>query len=109
MVSIASLVVLSVLSMCPPDLSGVTDDQIVLHPALGIVVTLDSGVQVAYPVYPPVYVEKCSALIEKDIFNLTYRYCYDTILYILGEPTLFKPVGKYEWFFLDNLGCKKGE
>jgi hypothetical protein len=92
--------------MCQPDISNVSDDQIQLHPALGIVITLDTGVQVAYPVYPPVFVEKCTFLIEKDKFNLTFKYCYGTILYILGEPTLFKLVGEYEWVSMDRYKCK---
>ena len=97
------------LSQCvPPDISLIREEQVELHPSLGMVITLDSGTQVAYPVYPPIYVQQCDYFVEKDKFNLTFKVCYGTILYMLGEPTLFKPMGKYDWISMDSFPCQKG-
>lgn len=102
-----ALLLVYILSVCPPDLSGVKETDIELHPTLGVVITLSSGTQVAFPVYPPVYVQQCDFLLKVDTFNLTYQYCYGKILYILGEPLLFKPIGEYDWQIMDFYPCNK--
>jgi len=105
---IKALLIAYAISVCQPDLSKVSDKDIELHPTLGVVITLSGGTQVAFPVYPPVYVQQCTFLVEKDKYNLTFKYCYGKLLYILGEPTVFKPMGKYEWTSMDYYPCQKG-
>ena len=105
---INALLISLIIAICPPDISNVSEDNIELHPTLGMVMTLDSGVQVAYPVYDHIYVERCTFHIKKDKYNLTFSYCYGRLLYILGEPTLFKPVGEYDWKRMDYYPCQKG-
>jgi len=107
---IQALLFVCAMSICTPDLSHVREDQVELHPALGIVIALDNGVRVAYPSYPPVYVQQCDYLISKDTFNLTFRFCYGKMLYILGEPTMWQVNGSSEWHSMDDYKCReKGE
>ena len=106
---IQALLYVFVMSICTPDLSHVREDQVELHPSLGIVIALDNGVRVAYPSYPPVYVQQCDFVISKDTFNLTYRFCYGKVLYILGEPTMWQVAGSGTWNSMDDYKCKKGD
>ena len=105
---IKALLFIALISGCP-DISEVTDEQVELHPVLGMVITLNSGVSVAFPLYPPTYVEQCDFFVERDTFNLTFKICYGRILYILGEPTMFKSVGSNEWLSMDYYKCDRKE
>ena len=70
-----------------PDISNITQDDIVLHPTLGMVIHVEDAL-VAYPTYAPNYVRKCEVLIQRDQWRVIKNWivCYDYTEYILGEP-----------------------
>ena len=82
-----------VLTHSAPDISGIGAKDWDLHPSLGVVVTLGDK-EVAYPIKNYMRVAKCSFIVDKDTFLLTYRVCGGTLILTLGEPTMWRHKGE---------------
>jgi len=78
------------------DFSGITEDSFRLHPALGVVIVVDTvdseghtvSYEVAYPIKATNPVVRCHQIISVD---LDVTLCYNFTEIVLGEPTMFKP------------------
>jgi len=88
--------------MSGPDISHITQDDIELHPTLGIVIQVE-GALVAYPVYAPQYVRECKLFMQRDQYSRAKNWiiCYGNWEYILGEPTMFTRDGR-TWRSMDH-------
>ena len=90
----------TLLAVSGPNLDQISENDWELHPSLGVVVHVERR-WIAYPIRMYTRVPKCTFLVDKDEYLLTYRICSGTIIMTLAEPTMWHN-GDYKWQSMDN-------